>query len=206
MCKPHEIAKTSAHTVAVVIGSTRPNRICSEIAVWALDILRAGSVLHYEILDLAEIDLPFLDEPLKPALGNYTHEHTQAWSRLVSSFDAFIFVFPQYNWGYPAPLKNALDFLYSEWRDKPAGLLTYGTRGGAKGAAQLREVLQGIHMRPLERGAELAIPDEDVDDREQLLDLNATLTPFASAVRALDEQLLEALTDDQLDGRLPPGP
>ena len=70
------------------------------------------------------------------ALGQYEHEHTRAWSRTVSSFDGFIFVFPQYNWGYPAALKNALDFLFLEWRDKPVSFLTYGTRGGNMAASQ----------------------------------------------------------------------
>jgi NAD(P)H-dependent FMN reductase len=182
----------------VIIGSTRPNRICPDIARWALPILQAGSQLHYELLDLAEVDLPFLDEPLKPAVGNYAHEHTKAWSRRVGSFDAFVFVFPQYNWGYPAPLKNALDFLYAEWHDKPAGLVTYGTRGGGKGAEQLRGVLDGLHMRTLDAGVELRIAPSEVDAMEHLLDLEATLDPFRSAVRALDEQLAEALLDDQL--------
>jgi NAD(P)H-dependent FMN reductase len=180
--------------VAVVIGSTRPNRICADISDWAIRLLQASSELHYELVDLAEVNLPFLDEPLKPAVGQYQHEHTKAWSRLVSSFDAFVFVFPQYNWGYPAPLKNALDFLYAEWHEKPAGLVTYGTRGGEKGAAQLRGVLQGVHMRTVDHNVELRITDADVDQLEQLVDLEATLAPFGLAVRALDEQLVEALT------------
>ena len=191
----HYTAAPNEQRVAVVIGSTRPNRICAGISDWTIRLLQASSELRYELVDLADVNLPFLDEPLKPALGNYQHEHTKAWSRLVSSFDAFVFVFPQYNWGYPAPLKNALDFLYIEWHDKPAGLVTYGTRGGEKGAAQLRGVLQGVHMRTIDHNVELRITDADVDQLEQLVDLEATLAPFGSAVRALDQQLVEALTD-----------
>jgi NAD(P)H-dependent FMN reductase len=190
----------SEHRVAVVIGSTRTNRICPNIAAWALRLLQAGSDLRYRLVDLAEIDLPFLDEPRKPALGNYQHTHTKAWSDLVSAFHAFVFVFPQYNWGYPAPLKNALDFLYDEWHGKPAGLVTYGTRGGVKGAEQLRGVLQGLHMQTLDAGVAIRISDADVDPLGQLIDLETTLHPFVPAVRALDEQLVEALTDDQLGG------
>jgi NAD(P)H-dependent FMN reductase len=186
-------AVANGHRVAVVIGSTRTNRICPNIAAWALRLLQVGSGLHYELVDLAEVNLPFLDEPRKPALGNYQHEHTKAWSAVVSSFDAFVFVFPQYNWGYPAPLKNALDFLHDEWRDKPAGLVTYGTRGGVRGATQLRGVLEGLNMRTLEIGVELRIAKADVDRLGQLLDLETTLHPFVPAVRALDEKLVEAL-------------
>ena len=101
------------------------------------------------------VDLPFLDEPRMAALGHYEHEHTLAWSSLVDSFDGFIFVFPQYNWGYPAVLKNALDFLYAEWRDKPASFLTFGTRGGSLAAEQFHVVMVGLRdarTRPACRG------------------------------------------------------
>jgi NAD(P)H-dependent FMN reductase len=183
--------------VAVVIGSTRTNRICPGIARWASHVLAHGSLLHYDLVDLAEVDLPFLDEPRMPALGHYQHEHTRSWSRLVASFDAFVFVFPQYNWGYPAPLKNALDFLYAEWRDKPAGLVTYGTRGGARAAEQMTMVLRGLHMRALDENVELIITDADVDDHGDLLDLETTLSPFAGAVRGMDVALTSRLEDDQ---------
>jgi NAD(P)H-dependent FMN reductase len=183
--------------VGVVIGSTRTNRICPAVARWVIGVAAPGSELRYEPVDLAEVGLPFLDEPLKPALGGYAHEHTRAWSRLVSSFDGFVFVFPQYNWGYPAPLKNALDFLYVEWHDKPAGLVTYGTRGGARAAAGLRPVLEGLHMRALEQGVELSIGKGDVDELGQLLDIDTTFEPFAAAVRAMDAELSDSLEDDQ---------
>lgn len=114
--------------IAVVIGSNRPKRICPEIAEWVRATAERGSSLTFELLDLGAVALPFLDEPAMAALGEYVHEHTRGWSGLVSSYDGFVFVFPQYNWGYPAVLQNALDYLYAEWRDKPAALVTYGTR------------------------------------------------------------------------------
>src|SRR5580658_4853320 len=78
--------------VAVVIGSTRPTRICPGIAEWIMNVAQQDSPLHYELVDLAEVDLPFLDEPLMAALQQYEHEHTRAWSRTVGSYDGFIFV------------------------------------------------------------------------------------------------------------------
>ncbi|MEU0936248.1 NADPH-dependent FMN reductase [Embleya sp. NPDC005971] len=183
--------------IAVVIGSTRPARICPDIATWIRDVAQETSPLHYELLDLAQVGLPLLDEPLKAALQQYAHEHTRAWSRTVSSYSGFVFVFPQYNWGYPAALKNALDFLYHEWHDKPATVATYGTRGGNKGAAQLLTVLQGLHMRPLEDHLELVTTDDDVDENWQLKDVNATLHSYRDHVRKLDEQMTAALKDDQ---------
>jgi NAD(P)H-dependent FMN reductase len=180
--------------IAVVIGSTRPTRICPGIAEWIKDAAQEDSPLLYELIDLAEIDLPFLDEPLKPALQRYAHEHTRAWSRLISGYGGFVFVFPQYNWGYPAPLKNALDFLYHEWHDKPAASVTYGTRGGSKSAEQFRGVLEGVHMRPLADRLEIVVGEADVDEDWQLRDLTATLSPYLQQVRRLDAQLVEALT------------
>lgn len=183
--------------IAVVVGSTRPARICPGVAAWAQAELQAGSPLHYELLDLAEVDLPLLDEPLKAALQNYRHEHTRQWSRRVLSFDGFLFVFPQYNWGYPAVLKNALDYLYVEWRDKPASVFTYGTRGGNKGAQQLLTVLHGLHMAVLENHVEAVITDDDVDPDWQLTDPAATLRPALPQLRRVDEDFLGILTDGQ---------
>jgi NAD(P)H-dependent FMN reductase len=183
--------------IAVIVGSTRPARICANIATWAMMAAQQSSPLHYELLDLAEVNLPFLDEPLKAALNQYEHEHTRAWSRLVSSYDGFFFVFPQYNWGYPAPLKNALDFLYLEWQGKPASFLTYGTRGGSKAAEQFATVLQGLHMRILDDHVQAVITDDDVDENWQLKDVNATLDPNLPQLRKIDAQLVEALEDTQ---------
>jgi NAD(P)H-dependent FMN reductase len=192
-------AQTSER-IGVVIGSTRPTRICAGIAEWIRDAAQEESPLHYELIDLAEIDLPFLDEPLKAALREYEHEHTRVWSRIVNSYSGFVFVFPQYNWGYPAPLKNALDFLYYEWHDKPATSVTYGTRGGNKAAQQFHGVLEGLHTRPLTDRLEIVITNDAVDEEWQLRDLNATLRPYLEQVRRLDLQLVAALRDTQASG------
>jgi NAD(P)H-dependent FMN reductase len=192
-----EEATRRSERVAVVVGSTRPTRICKGIAEWVKEAIQQESPLSYELVDLAEIDLPFLDEPLKAALGEYAHDHTREWSRLVSSYGGFVFVYPQYNWGYPAPLKNALDFLYQEWLGRPAASVTYGTRGGGKSAQQLQGVFEGLHMRPLEERIEIAISAEDVDEEWQLRDVDAKLRPCRERLRRLDAQMVEALQDTQ---------
>ncbi len=179
--------------VAVVIGSTRPARICPGIARWVLQTAQQDSPLQYEIVDLAEVGLPFLDEPRMAALGQYEHEHTRAWSRTVSGFGGFVFVFPQYNWGYPAPLKNALDFLYAEWRGKPATTVTYGTRGGSRAAAQFRIVLDGLDMQRLDDHLEIVVTTADLDADWQLTDLETTLRPYRGTVHQIGAQLALAL-------------
>ena len=188
-----ETPDTAGPRIAVVIGSTRPTRICAGIAAWIAKNAQQGSSLDYELVDLAEVNLPFLDEPLKAALHQYQHEHTKQWSATVSSFDAFFFVFPQYNWGYPGALKNALDYLYDEWRDKPATFATYGTRGGSRAAAQFSSILTGLHMKELPAHLELVITDGDVDEDWQLIDIEATLGSYREQIRGIDARLAEAL-------------
>jgi len=131
------------------MGSVRPGRRCPQIAAWVIGIAKASTELQYELIDLADWPLPMDGEPGIPeAHLGYSHEHTRAWSRKISAASAFVFVTPQYNWGYPAVLKNAIDHLYKEWQGKPVAIVTYGGHGGSKCAAQLRQVTEGINMRP----------------------------------------------------------
>lgn len=108
--------------IAIIIGCTRPARIGAAVGAWAYEIARKRHDAEFELLDLATVDLPLLDEP-KPAMsGQYTHDHTRTWSAAVASFDGYVFVTPEYNHGTSAALKNAIDFLYQEWINILAGL------------------------------------------------------------------------------------
>jgi NAD(P)H-dependent FMN reductase len=138
---------TNSANVLVIIGSTRARRICPQIAAWVAEVGREATRHNFEVLDLKDWPLPMDDEPGIPAAGEYAFEHTRRWSRKISEADAVVFVSPQYNWGYPAPLKNALDHLYKEWSDKPAMIVTYGGHGGSKCADQLRQILEALEMR-----------------------------------------------------------
>ncbi|MGB0092661.1 MAG: NADPH-dependent FMN reductase [Solirubrobacteraceae bacterium] len=175
--------------MAVVIGSNRPRRICTGIAAWVQRALSDTGLLEAELVDLQELDLPFLDEPIMASQGHYEHEHTVRWSELVCSYDGFVFVFPQYNWGYPAVLKNALDFLYHEWGDKPAGLVTYGTRGGGLAATQLKQVLQGLHMRSTETNIELKTNETVTSDDGNFHRINAAFADYLPQATALASEL-----------------
>lgn len=184
---------TTPSKVAVVVGSTRQARICPTIATWVARTAEANSVLHYELLDLADVDLPFLDEPRPPARGGYVHEHTRRWSTLAGSYDAYVFVLPQYNWGYPAVLKNALDYLYAEWAAKPAGIVTYGNHGGGKAAAQLEQVLTGLHMRTAPEPVLLTVAPDAAESDDVAGELLPVLAPSAVVVRDLDLALTTLL-------------
>src|SRR4051794_3232872 len=102
----------------VVIASTRPGRIGPAFAHWFVDLAIKHGEFAIDLVDLAGLALPFMDEPNHPRLRQYTHRHTKAWSARVDRADAFVFVTPEYNYGYNAVLKNALDFLCHEWADK----------------------------------------------------------------------------------------
>ncbi|MGO4461709.1 NADPH-dependent FMN reductase [Streptomyces sp. M-16] len=142
----------------VVSAATRPTSSGRPLARWIADEARAHGGFEVTPVDLAEIALPFLDEPEYASTGIYAHAHTQEWSALVDSADAFVFVLPMYNGSFTAPFKNAIDFLYREWQGKPVGLVSYsaGPTGGAPAAEMLLPVLTRLGMLPAERSVAIA--------------------------------------------------
>src|SRR6201996_1493666 len=125
----------------IIVASTRPGRIGLPVAEWFEAKARAHGGFEVDVADLKEIDLPFMDEPKHPRLREYTHQHTKDWSARVEAADAFVFVHPEYNYGITAPLKNALDYLNSEWKYKPLGLVSYGgVSAGTRAAQMIKQV------------------------------------------------------------------
>lgn len=132
--------------VAIILGSTRPGRKSADVGKWAYDIASKRSDATFEIVDLAAVNLPMLDEANPPAMGKYEHEHTKQWAAKIARFDAFVFVTPEYNHSTSAVLKNALDFLYAEWNDKAAGFIGYGSAGGTRAVESLRQILSELQI------------------------------------------------------------
>jgi NAD(P)H-dependent FMN reductase len=136
--------------LTIIIGSTRPGRAGLPIAGWFADRARSHGGFDVNLADLAELDLPLFDEPNHPRLRQYTHKHTKDWSAIVEATDAFVFVTPEYNYGYPAALKNAIDYLQQEWRDKPVGFVSYGgVSAGTRAVQQLKQVVTTLRMVPV---------------------------------------------------------
>lgn len=136
--------------IAIIIGSTRPGRVGESVARWVYDIAGQRGDARFELVDIADFNLPLLDEPAPPSMGQYSKPHTQAWAKKVASFDAYVFVTPEYNHGTSGALKNALDFVYAEWNNKAAGFVGYGSAGGTRAVEQLRLIaseLQIAHVR-----------------------------------------------------------
>lgn len=149
--------------IAVILCSTRPERVGPAVTTWVLDQLADRDDATYELIDLADQGLPLLDEPQPASSQAYTKDHTKAWSRTISPYDGFVFVFPEYNRGLPSALKNALDFLYVEWNDKAAGLVCYGSSGGLRGAEQLKSVLGELQIATVRAQVSLSIYDDMQD-------------------------------------------
>lgn len=192
--------------VAVVIGSTRPDRRGDEVGIerkgaavgrWAHERAQARGGADYTLVDLADIALPLFDEPLPPSLGHYTGEHTRAWARTVDGFDAFVFVTPEYNRSVPAALKNAVDYLYAEWHDKAAGFVGYGAVGAAHAVDHLRGVLSEVRVAHVQAQVSLGLYTdfEDLqhfapaDHQEGALGtMLDQLLPWAQAMRSVREK------------------
>lgn len=149
----------------IVIASTRPGRIGLPVARWFAEYARQHGDFEVEVVDLAEINLPMLDEPAHPRLGQYTHQHTKEWSATISRGDAFVFVTPEYNYGFTAPLKNAIDYLHAEWQYKPVGFVSYGgIAGGTRAVQMLKQVVTTLSMVPVFSSVNIAFVGKLVED------------------------------------------
>jgi NAD(P)H-dependent FMN reductase len=134
----------------IIIASTREGRVGAAVGRWFTPVARSHGGFTVEVIDLAELDLPMMNEPHHPKLQRYTHEHTRAWSATVAAADAFVFVMPEYNYSFTAPLKNAIDYLFAEWEHKPVGLVSYGgVSGGLRAAQMIKQVVTTMSMMPL---------------------------------------------------------
>jgi NAD(P)H-dependent FMN reductase len=132
--------------IAIIIGSTRPGRNGEAVAKWIYEIANKRNDAEFELVDIKDFNLPLLDEPMPPIMGQYSKPHTKAWAPKIDSFDGYVFVTPEYNHGISGALKNAIDFLYREWTNKAAGFVSYGGAGGVRAVEQLRLVLAEVEI------------------------------------------------------------
>lgn len=132
--------------IAIIIGSTRPNRNGEAVAQWAHALAKKRSDAEFELVDLRDFNLPLLDEPVPPSMGQYSKEHTKKWAAKIATFDAYIFVTPEYNHATSGALKNAIDFLYKEWNNKAAGFIGYGSMMGARAVENLRLIMAEVQV------------------------------------------------------------
>lgn len=132
--------------IAVVLGSTREHRLGGAVAAWVLEQAQQRQGATYELVDLRDHPLPFFDEPMGPTMHTSTKPEVVRFAETIGAYDGFVFVTPEYNHSYPAVLKNALDSIYTEWTDKAAALVSYGSYSGARAVEQLRLVLSELQV------------------------------------------------------------
>jgi NAD(P)H-dependent FMN reductase len=133
--------------IGIIIGSTRPGRVAEQVGNWVYSIAQKRNDAQYELVDIADYNLPVYDEPVPPSMGqNYAHEHTRKWSEKIASLDGFVFCTPEYNRATTGALKNAIDFLYDEWNNKAAGFVGWGSFLGARAVENLRLIMGELQV------------------------------------------------------------
>jgi len=171
-------------TLLVVIASTRPGRVGLPVAEWFIGHAVEHGGFEVEVADLAEINLPLLDEPNHPRLRNYTNPHTLAWSALVDSADAFAFVTPEYNYGPTASLINAFSYLHQEWQYKPASFVSYGgVSAGTRGVQVAKQIITTLKVFALPEAVSIPFVQQFLEDGR--IKPNEIMTSSATAM--LDE-------------------
>ncbi|KJK49888.1 NADPH-dependent FMN reductase [Lentzea aerocolonigenes] len=173
--------------IAVILGSTRPGRRSEAVAQWVVNVANARTDASFELIDLADVGLPLLDEPVPAIFGEYAHAHTRAWASRIAQYDGFVFVTPEYNHSFSAALKNALDYLYAEWNDKAAGFVGLGGNGGLRAVEQLRLVLAELKVATVRTQVALGRGElqEGLQQDEQLNAMLDELVAWASALRSV---------------------
>src|SRR6185369_10056017 len=143
--------------IAIIIGSTRPGRNGEAVAKWVYEIAQKRSDAEFELVDIKDFNLPLLDEPVPPSMGQYSKEHTKRWAAKIGAFDGYVFVTPEYNHGICGSLKNAIDFLFAEWNNKAAGFVGYGSAGGARAVEHLRLVMAEVQVATVRNQVALSL-------------------------------------------------
>jgi len=187
------------YNLKIITSTIRPGRKGPLVAQWISEVAKENPDLQVEILDLAEINLPLMNEANHPAMQKYEHQHTKDWSKKIAEADAFVFVTAEYNYGYPAPLRNALEYLFKEWAYKAAGIVSYGgISGGSRAANSLKADLATLSVVPL-AGAihfpmfnNLIIDDKFTPNEDHVKAANALLEQLSRWTNALKTMRTEA--------------
>lgn len=146
--------------ISLIIGSTREGRFSEKPANWIAQHLRERDDIETRLLDLRDFPMPFFDQPVPPASPGrapYSHEVVHKWTAEIAQADGFVFVTPEYNYGPPAVLKNALDWVYPEWNRKAAAFVSYGSVAGARGVQQLRQIAIELQLAPVRSSVHIPV-------------------------------------------------
>ncbi len=170
----------------VIIGSTRPGRAGPAVAKWAAEQAGTHGKFEVELVDLADFNLPLLDEPSHPRAQQYQHEHTKNWSASVAAADAYLFVTPEYDYFPNAALVNALQVLSREWSFKAACVLSYGgISGGLRAAQELRQLIGNLDMMAIPQTVAVPSFGKFINDDQVFAPTEPTINGLNGALDAL---------------------
>lgn len=175
----------------IIHGTTRPSRLGYPLTEALARLASEHTGLEVEIADLQALNLPFLEDSLHPRMGKYEKEHTKAWAHTVDAADAIVWVSAEYNYGYPAPLKNAIDHLFAEWSGKPLGIVAYsgGKSGGAHAAAGLETVAKALGMNVVAKPLTYPIYPSIVQEDATIAPSSEWVSSATALVKALEEDV-----------------
>ncbi|WLD58569.1 NAD(P)H-dependent oxidoreductase [Salinispirillum sp. LH 10-3-1] len=180
--------------IAVVTGSTRPGRNNIAVANWVLENASKRTDANFELVDIADFNLPVLDEGMPAAYAQYSQEHTKKWSAAIAKYDGYIFVTAEYNHSITGALKNALDYLNQEFNNKAAGFVGYGSAGGVRAVEHMRQIASELQLAHVRNQVQLSLftdfenfsvfkpAAQHVDSLNAMLD---QLVPWTTAMKTL---------------------
>ncbi len=178
--------------IQIIVGATRTGRHADKFAEWTLKLAEENKQkygVEFEVVDLKDYPLPFYDDPGSPAYGVIENPDVKKWAAKVGEASGYIIVTPEYNHGYPAVLKNSLDYVFPEWNNKPVGFVSYGgASGGARAVEQLRQVVVELMMIPVRHGVHVNYAWEAVDENGYPKDPR-----YAKQLQAMIEQVVAHL-------------
>ena len=175
--------------VKIILGSTRQGRFSEKPGRWIHEEAKKRGEFDAELLDLRDYEMPFFDEPVSPSYKEkpYEHETVVRWTAKIAEADAFIIIAPEYNHGYPGVLKNALDYAYQEWNNKPVAFVSYGSALGARSVEQLREVAVELQMAPIRNA--IHMPYDVIVAAGKGVSEEELFAPYANGASGLLDQL-----------------
>lgn len=141
----------------IITSTTRPGRNGKAVADWVLDVARRRGDIEFELVDIKDFDLPLFDEPVSPAYGEPTQEHTRKWQQKIAEADGYIMVTAEYNHSVPGALKNAIDYAYSQWNNKAVGFVGYGSHGGSRAIEHLRGIAGELQLADVRESVMLSL-------------------------------------------------
>ncbi|MGN6531584.1 MAG: NADPH-dependent FMN reductase [Ginsengibacter sp.] len=174
------------YNLKVISSTVRPGRKGPIVAAWITEQAKQNGNFTVEYIDLGELKLPMMDEPNHPVMKNYLHEHTKKWSAKIDEADAFIFVTAEYDYNYPAPLRNALEYLSQEWNYKAAAIVSYGgVSAGTRASNALKADLSTFKMVPITESVNFPFFQQNINDENEFTATEVSRKAAANMLKQL---------------------